>query len=462
MTAGTNIFDHVVDDASTVKVQKETTVFSSDNLQSCLEEIDAHALAPLPVQPNASTTVAGVIRIATEAETLDINNDTVAISPKKMKYWFNDQQSYAKATEGSYGVIKIATNADMAASNDTKAVTVDKLNYYATNVRKASESQTGFARLSTQALAVGGTDHTTVMTPLRTKQSVQAWAAGSDSAATTTAKGLIRIATELEANNDTLDNIAITPYNLNYRQATTTKRGAFYIPNATIANTRTSNDHAITPGTLNLFQATDTVVGVSKLVNNLTSTDTTAALTAAMGKKLNDEKIGETGGTVTGVLKLQTIQKLDTTPVMTDGRFVASALLEMYPVGAIYIAVSSTNPGTIFGGTWSRYAQGRVLIGEGTATDARGETKTFALGATGGEYQHVLTEDELPEHKHAGWGEAGTNWPFGVATEYGKNNTGSAKTDYDNYMYYSSPVGANAPHNNTQPYVAVCIWVRTA
>lgn len=462
ISAGTNIFDHVVDDASTVKVQKETTVFSGDDLQTCLEEIDAHALVPLPVQPSATETVSGLIQIATNAETIDTTNNTVAISPMKLKYWFNNEQSIAKATTTNYGVVLLADNSDMSSANDSKAVTVAKLNYYATNVRFASETQTGFARLSTPALAIGGTDHTTIITPIRAKEAIQAWASGTDSNATTLAKGLIRIATPAEVDNDALADIAITPYNLNSRSATTTRRGAFYIANAAVANARSSNDHAVTPGTLNLYQATDTVAGVSKLVNNLTSTDSTAALSAAMGKKLQDEKIGASGGSVTGVLKLKTVQKLDSTPVMTDGRFTASAMLEMYPVGALYLSLSSTNPASIFGGTWTQHAQGRVLIGVGTGVDTNGTSKTFLVNNTGGEYQHVLTKAELPEHKHAGWGEANSNWLFGIATQYGKNNPGSKKTDHDNYLYNSSPVGSNAPHNNVQPYIACYIWLRTA
>ena len=33
-----------------------------------------------------------------------------------------------------------------------------------------------------------------------------------------------------------------------------------------------------------------------------------------------------------------------------------------YPVGAIYMSVDSTNPGSIFGGTWEQI-KGRFLLG---------------------------------------------------------------------------------------------------
>ncbi len=43
------------------------------------------------------------------------------------------------------------------------------------------------------------------------------------------------------------------------------------------------------------LKASDKQAGITKVINTLTSTDTDAALTAAMGKKLNDEKLGNSG-----------------------------------------------------------------------------------------------------------------------------------------------------------------------
>ncbi|ULJ60776.1 gp53-like domain-containing protein [Wielerella bovis] len=46
--------------------------------------------------------------------------------------------------------------------------------------------------------------------------------------------------------------------------------------------------------------------GIVKLNNTLTSTATGEALTAAMGKKLNDEKVAKSGDTMTGLLSINT------------------------------------------------------------------------------------------------------------------------------------------------------------
>lgn len=62
----------------------------------------------------------------------------------------------------------------------------------------------------------------------------------------------------------------------------------------------------------------------------------------------------------------------------------------IYPVGSIYMSVNSTNPQTLFGGTWQRI-QGRFLF----AADSK-----HAAGSTGGEETHQLTVDEMPSHTH--------------------------------------------------------------
>ena len=41
---------------------------------------------------------------------------------------------------------------------------------------------------------------------------------------------------------------------------------------------------------------------------------------------------------------------------------------------------------------------GRFIIGVGAATDIRDETRKFVEGETGGEYQHVLSSEEMPSH----------------------------------------------------------------
>lgn len=65
---------------------------------------------------------------------------------------------------------------------------------------------------------------------------------------------------------------------------------------------------------------------------------------------------------------------------------------DVYPVGSIYMNVSSDNPGNLFGGTWERI-QDMFLLASGS---------TFENGSTGGEAEHLLTgaESGLKSHGH--------------------------------------------------------------
>ncbi|MDX8417927.1 DUF859 family phage minor structural protein [Absicoccus intestinalis] len=73
---------------------------------------------------------------------------------------------------------------------------------------------------------------------------------------------------------------------------------------------------------------------------------------------------------------------------------------KFHPIGSLYLSANNVNPGDLFGGTWVSYGEGRVLIGAGTGTDANGKQMTFTAGATGGEYSHRITIDEIPSHSH--------------------------------------------------------------
>ena len=61
-----------------------------------------------------------------------------------------------------------------------------------------------------------------------------------------------------------------------------------------------------------------------------------------------------------------------------------------YPVGAIYMSVNSTNPDTLFGGTWEAWGAGRVPLAVGN----NGESNYSVAEATGG------SENSLAYHTH--------------------------------------------------------------
>lgn len=119
----------------------------------------------------------------------------------------------------------------------------------------------------------------------------------------------------------------------------------------------------------------------------------------------------------------------------------------LYPVGSIIYCTAGINPNTLYGGTWSRFAQGRVIEGVGTST---------AAGTSGGEYKHMLTEAEMAAHTHRL--RAQKNMYSGSrTTEYGGGSSNGSATCGTIYLYE----GPQA-HNNVQPYEVYNIWRRTA
>lgn len=73
------------------------------------------------------------------------------------------------------------------------------------------------------------------------------------------------------------------------------------------------------------------------------------------------------------------------------------ALNKRYTVGSIYISTSSTNPSSLFGGTWERYAGGRKLV----STGSNGTTNYTSANATGGNKTVTLSSSNLPSHNHS-------------------------------------------------------------
>lgn len=144
----------------------------------------------------------------------------------------------------------------------------------------------------------------------------------------------------------------------------------------------------------------------------------------------------------------------------------------VYPIGSIYMNVNSTNPGTLFGGTWEQI-QGRFLLGM---------SSSYPAGSKGGEQTVVLTMSQMPKHDgHVG---SGTISPDGVPTignfngfldievmtRYGDSGRGWSVFEGNemhpacNYIGGTDILseGQAEAHNNMPPYLSVYIWNRTA
>lgn len=134
-----------------------------------------------------------------------------------------------------------------------------------------------------------------------------------------------------------------------------------------------------------------------------------------------------------------------------------SGPLQAYPVGSIYISISSSfNPNNSFGGTWVKISEGHCLIQAG---------ERYVLASTGGESKHKLTVDEMPKHAHPVVRNDGTKlsaW----ATDAGGGTVWYMPVDGNNtgghLEYMADFEGGSNEHNNMPPYLAVNIWKRTA
>lgn len=94
----------------------------------------------------------------------------------------------------------------------------------------------------------------------------------------------------------------------------------------------------------------------------------------------------------------------------------------IYPVGSIYISINDTNPGTLFGGTWSRISDGFLFCGatgsgKGTQGNLQGSAKsggpsTNTSGST------TLTIDQIPAHRHTSQNILRASWWFYVFNSY--------------------------------------------
>lgn len=164
----------------------------------------------------------------------------------------------------------------------------------------------------------------------------------------------------------------------------------------------------------------------------------------------------------------------------------------IYPVGSIYMSVNSTNPGTLFGGTWSQITN-TFLLACGSS---------YSAGSTGGAATVTLTaaQSGIPAHNHGLNGHvhsyyadfyirhgngsgtasvaAGTNtsvtenaygvsWGNGFSVGAYSHNpdritisgtTGGA----DGVTANNGAANASQAHNNMPPYLAVYVWKRTA
>lgn len=151
--------------------------------------------------------------------------------------------------------------------------------------------------------------------------------------------------------------------------------------------------------------------------------------------QLGDDETGSTGAA----------------PTINAGTFGGMTVVQfvnmIYPVGSIYMSVSSTSPASLFGGTWESIG-GRFLLG----ADA-----TYAAGSTGGKATNTINANNLPSQIPLMYsnnsGSSGNGGIFSSAIYTNGENSG--------YSWVGTGMPTD-PINNMPPYLAVYMWKRTA
>ena len=135
--------------------------------------------------------------------------------------------------------------------------------------------------------------------------------------------------------------------------------------------------------------------------------------------------------------------------------------LKMYLVGSIYVTNESTNPGSVFGGTWVTYGEGRTLVGVDST-----QTEFASVGLTGGEKTHshtlngtgyamITTASDKILMNHS----IGHNWTSTWANGAGFTSNSSSYVTREDLTNLTGTTGSTS---NLQPYITVYMWKRTA
>lgn len=123
-------------------------------------------------------------------------------------------------------------------------------------------------------------------------------------------------------------------------------------------------------------------------------------------------------------------------------------ILDMHPIGTIYMSVADTNPSKFLGGTWIPWGYGRVPVCVNPYdSDFNAPEKTI------GSKTHELTLSEIPSHFHSYTDRKISN--SGMAF----NDAGGAILGFEDRTTGSA--GGGIAHNNIQPSITCYMWKRT-
>ena len=205
-------------------------------------------------------------------------------------------------------------------------------------------------------------------------------------------------------------------------------------------------------------------------VSAITSDGTTPSLNSAAG--VTSENLGALIGVTPPAITTVTTDG-EATPVLATGITAAEiwslvkteALNSTYPVGSIYTSVAKESPEAVFGGTWTEYGAGKVLVGHDfnetpdadfVAASIDGSVELNGGGKT------VTASITVPRD---GWGNEQVSNKLQEPTPIGHLITGDGtqdNQDFNNLAVASGDRTFTSEVSVLQPYVVVYMYMRTA
>lgn len=126
----------------------------------------------------------------------------------------------------------------------------------------------------------------------------------------------------------------------------------------------------------------------------------------------------------------------------------------LFPIGISIITQDPRNPAEYLGfGSWDRDLEGRALVGYSSDVTSASPDWVKQVNREFGEYDHVLTVDEMPAHDH----DNGIIYS-GKGLIEGYTQDAPAADNFS--LSRTTAVGNGQPHNNVQPSKTKMIWTR--
>ena len=459
-----NTYEHISDLAVYVEFKPAGTNFPANvtNVQQ--------ALAMTSPTQYATTTQAGVLTIATQAEVDAGVNTNKVVTPATL----NQRLAYLQATTTNQGILALATNAEaLAGTVNNKAVVPSSLKHvidWSWSSRVATENLLGTIQIASTSAATAGVNDTLAMTPLKVKQAIAAATAQipSYTTATESAPGLVQLATLGQLQQGTLrDGFAISPYTMIQLTGNNSRRGMVQAASQVDVNAGTNENLYVSAVGFKYYLANQTTVGTVKLTQSKTSNYANGLALSSNANVLATDNSGNQS--VAGTVNFNNITR-DSQPLATTKN-----VKDAIPIGSVQMWLSPAPP---IGGTWEiangqgyskaaypelfavfgynfggsgdlfygpdmrglfvRGAGEGIAISQNQGFDAKGKPR-LGVGCSGGAVGKIQKQ-QVRTHKHAsGWGEryTGTESYYGNSARPDMVGSGG-RLDWDNYMWFTN------------------------